>query len=550
MGVAADEERASAHAVVVRSAGAPRDLALVPSLDLEAARVLRGSGATLALDPAGDLIAVRGSLGGRSLYTTRFADGAWGVCSQLEPLVRASDGPLALDVDRLASFALAIQDPHVDRTPFREIRRVPPCTAVHLSADGARARTRPRRTLGPLEGTPEELGEELWRRLERAVAARVGDAKHVGVMVGGGVDSSGLLAAAVAHARGASAAEVTAIAIDFDARSSDQPYLKALAADLGIEPVRLPPSDAAPWYEDSLVLDAQPYIVTSGPLEQMVYRQARAIGADMLLTGCFADEILAGELRALAEEARHGAPIRAIRSAMRLALPWPTTRRERVANYVVRPLVKPLVPRWLTARIAARNARSDEAYFPWAKGRMREALRDLRDWSIEQRAPRTPTERFERFERSQVFADCADGRTQIEAATDMSRVDVYADEDILDLVARVRPSVLCHEDMHRGLFRVALRGKVPESLRTRLDKSWFEPAFAEVVRAAGGFDTLGDLWDVRSLDALDIVDAARFRDETRVLRDNPDDGSLRVAELWSAVTQTLACEAFVRRYAP
>lgn len=551
MGVAQEHERTSSHAVISRAANAPYDLVLAAdTLDLEAAQRLAGTGATVALDPRGDaLIAVRGSLGGRSLYTTRFDDGAWGVCSQLEPLVRASEGPFALDAGRIATFALGVQDSRGDRTPFRGIGRVPPCSAVRLGREGATTRTRPRRNLQPLEGTPDELGEELWRRLLRAVGTRIGSSKRVGVMVGGGVDSSGLCAAAIAHTRGASAAEVTAIALDFDAPGTDRPYLAALAADLGLVPVRLPPRDAGPWYASSFVLDAQPYIMPSGPLERMAYTRARELGIETLLTGQFGDEVLAGELRTLAVEAMSGSPVAAISRALRLRLPWDTTPRERVSNYIVRPILKTFVPAIVRRRLARKNAIADERYFPWAKGQMKEALRDLHVWGTTQHPPRSPSERFERFERSQLFADCADGRTQIESVTGMNRFDVYADEDILELVARVRPSVLCHDDMHRGLFRVALRGHIPEKVRTRLDKSTFERAFTEVAAAGGGFESLGDLWDVRALDALDIVDAARFRAETKPLFEHPDDTPMRIAELWCAATQTLACEAFARRYA-
>jgi hypothetical protein len=206
--------------------------------------------------------------------------------------------------------------------------------------------------------------------------------------------------------------------------------------------------------------------------------------------------------------------------------------------------VKPLVPkRWL-ARIGARQRATE---FPWARPRLQRVLASLHAATSAARAPRSPRERFDELARSSQLADFSDWRGQIEATTGLVRKDPYADEDVVDLLSRVRPSVLCHDDWHRGLFRVALRGHVPESIRLRADKSWFEPAFAEVAEAAGGFARLGDLWDLSSLEALDIVDAAHFRRAMEPLFRSPA-STTESAELWSAATQALACEAFMRRH--
>jgi hypothetical protein len=279
-------------------------------------------------------------------------------------------------------------------------------------------------------------------------------------------------------------------------------------------------------------------------MEQLVFRRARDRGAELLLTGYLADEILAGDLRGLAAEALSGSPWLAVQRAMRLRLPWDTTARERVERYVVRPLLKPLIPQSLLAHNGARDHERD---YPWAGARLRRVLAELRVLASTLRPPRTPTDRFERFARSSLLADYADWRGQMEAATGLVRKDPYADEDTLDLLARVRPSVLCHDDWYRGLFRAALRGRVPESIRMRADKSCFEPAFAEVAEAAGGLRALGDLWDVRALEKLEIVDARRFTEAMEPLFRSPA-STEQSAELWSAATQVLACEAFARRF--
>ncbi|MBX3190012.1 MAG: hypothetical protein KF819_23505 [Labilithrix sp.] len=538
------ELRARGEAVVARTRDAGDECAVRDETRLaDAARDAR-SGAFVALDADGGALLARGSLGGRPLYYARTADDGWIACSQMAPLVRAAGSRFRPDPDRLASLAAGLADPRDDATAFAGVSRVPPCAAVRLVGSRALVHRRPREARTLLDPPVEELAAELWRRVEGAVRRATEGASRVAVMVGGGVDSSSLLAAAVAVARGASTREVHALALDFDAIGTDRPYLAALAAALGIVPVRLAPRDAGPYFTDSLVLDAQPYTLGIGPLERLVFGRARDLGAEVLLSGYMADEILAGDLRGLAVEALEGSPLRAARRAMRLRLPWESTPRKRVEDYVVRPILKPFVPRALLAR---NGARGEARLFPWAGARLRRVLAELREQATEGTAPRSPTERFERFARSVTLADFADLRGQMEAATGLVRKDPYADEDVLDLLARVRPEVMCHDDMHRGLFRAAIRGRVPESIRARLDKSYFEPALAEMADAAGGLSALGDLWTPRALERLSIVDAARFRRAMEPLFRAPASTS-ESAELWALATQVIPCEAFARGF--
>jgi hypothetical protein len=227
-----------------------------------------------------------------------------------------------------------------------------------------------------------------------------------------------------------------------------------------------------------------------------------------------------------------------------LRVPWTSSPRERLEAYVLRPILKPFVPPSLL-RDSGRE--QDERTYPWAGPRMRSVLRELRRQGATKRAPRTPTERFDHFARAELYADYADWRAQIESATGVIRKDPYADEDILDLTARVRPTTLSHDALYRGLFRLSIRGRVPESIVRRMDKCAFEPAFAEVAEAAGGFEVLGDLWKPRALARLGVVDAEGFARSMTPLFREPRSTAVS-AILWSLATQVLACERFARTY--
>lgn len=540
------ETRERGNVVIARDAE-PNDAIVLhdaTTLDRAAAAIHGGAFVALDADVHDAFLLSRGSFGGRPLFHARTVEGGNVACSRLEPILSAAGTRFAPNPDRLSSLCAGIPNPRVDASPFAGVTRVAPCSTVRVHGDRTDVRVRPRIERSTLDGRVEDLAEELWRRFQGSVKRAIGEAKSVAVTVGGGIDSSALLAAAVALARGASGKEVHTLALDFDAEGCDRPYLAALAAELGIVPIRLAPKDAAEFYRGSFLLDAQPYILSIGPMERLMGKRARELGAELILSGNFGDEILAGDLRGFAAEALEGAPLRAARAALRLQVPWDSTPRERLEGYLLRPILKPFVPTFL---LSDNGRAQDEEIYPWAGPRMRGILRELRRQGAHKRAPRTPTERFEHFTRGEVYADCADWRAQIESVTGVIRKDPYADEEVMDFTARVRPTVLSFDDLYRGLFRLSIRGRVPEKIVRRMDKCAFEPAFAEVAEAAGGFDTLGDLWLPRALERHGVVDAEAFKRSMAPLFREPRSTPVS-AILWSLATQVVSCELFVREY--
>jgi hypothetical protein len=118
-------------------------------------------------------------------------------------------------------------------------------------------------------------------------------------------------------------------------------------------------------------------------------------------------------------------------------------------------------------------------------------------------------------------------------------------DDLLEFVACVPPSAMMADGWHRGLLRAALKGHVPEALRMRRDKAWFEPALADVADAAGGVAALRELARVPRLAQLGIVEPGPFLREFERLARAPSAQSS--APLWSRVWQVLAAEAFAAR---
>jgi hypothetical protein len=101
-----------------------------------------------------------------------------------------------------------------------------------------------------------------------------------------------------------------------------------------------------------------------------------------------------------------------------------------------------------------------------------------------------------------------------------------------------------------GLYRRAMRGLIPESIRLRKDKAQGEPAHAEAILAARAEPTLRELSSLAALADAGLVEPGPFRPLfeswlSAVRRgerttDDPAD------ESWHTVWQLLSVEAFLR----
>ena len=122
------------------------------------------------------------------------------------------------------------------------------------------------------------------------------------------------------------------------------------------------------------------------------------------------------------------------------------------------------------------------------------------------------------------------------------RAEPFFDDGVVEFVASLRPEVLTHGEWSRGLFRHAMRGLVPETLRLRQDKSRFGPALQQVLESAGGFSSLEPLAKATALADMGLVEPKRFRERFDELVRTPTAGGL-----WLEIWPVLAGEAFLRQ---
>jgi hypothetical protein len=205
---------------------------------------------------------------------------------------------------------------------------------------------------------------------------------------------------------------------------------------------------------------------------------------------------------------------------------------------VARPILTQRIP---AALKRAHVARSYQRRFPWARG---ESLSYLRR-CLEPAAPppRDPQEAatwiVSRIVR-ETLIDLMDHRAQLETAACITRSDPMLDPELISLAAAIPRPLLLYGDDVRGLFRAGLRGLIPERVRARPDKSYFEPALMRIVDKSDR-GRLEELAEARALADLGLVEPRAFKRQFETVLAHGGHGCLSV---WPA----LATEAFVRAY--
>ncbi len=484
----------------------------------------------------GGLTLFRASGGGRPLYFSTAVEGAVFVGSELEPLARMT-GARAHPTSLARHFAEWPERGSVAICPLDRVSCLSVNEKVRVGGGSCvRALAGERRVEARAGSSAGALADELWLQIRAAVRRSIGGSERVAVLVSGGLDSSGLVAALLEEGR-----EVLPITLDFACTGDDRPHVRALEQAFGLEVVRLEPTQARGLCREVFVADAAPILHGSAPFELLFSRTAEALGADVLLTGVGGDDVLAGDFRAFAGEFR-GRPLATLARLLTLQLPWPMGARQRLQHYLFEPLLggTPLV-----APIRRRRALRYKANFPFAGPELREVLEEAGEGSVHrQKEPASPTERFHAIADAAWTGDIATRRAQIEALSKIPRRDPFMDPDLLAFAAALPVSVLQRGGWHRGLYRAALAGRVPESIRMRRDKGRFEPALAALFSAEGGLDAFPELLRMEAMGALGLVEPEAFRRWTDALRPL---GALDSDQVWT-LFRALSLEAFARRF--
>lgn len=385
--------------------------------------------------------------------------------------------------------------------------------------------------------SPLEAADELWRRFLGSVEHAIRGKKKIAVLTGGGVDSGALLAAAAALVRGASDREAVAVALDFEGEGDDRPHLRALVADLGVTVVRVAPESAGSHVRALLDAPGLPIWSASAAADFELLRRCRELESDIVLAGVGGDDVLDGEPTLLADRLRAG-DAGAVVDAWRLQVPWRASAKERLASFLVRPLLSRVLP--LSLR-RARRRRVQASQWPWAGPALEEYIqREAEAWAPPHIS--TPTARYARLARASYLADVVELCVELADRAEVTMAFPYLDPHLVSFACALPPALMLEGRRLRGLFRLGARGTLTESVRLRKDKARFAEARRRTLLAAGGIDVVADLATMTHSAALGIVDREAFASFFRRFPEAiaEDDAT------WTWTWPALAVEGFLR----
>lgn len=442
----------------------------------DACELLRGTFIVVAFDREHQVATVvRDHLGGRPLVHARVGGGALFAeheRAMVEMLPRAP-GPdrlaLAQWIDRGST--------PTDLTLFEGVRRVPPAHRAVLSADGFAIEPywRPRYE-GVAAGSREEIAERLRASAFAAVERAAEGARRPAVLLSGGLDSSCVAAGLAARREHAGSALALAGVFPTHPETDERELIEATARHTGLPVELIPFDDGASILAPALEhIDrwSLPPVTPNLFAWQPLMARARELDVDAMLDGEGGDELFGFAPHLIADMLRAGRVLAAWRLTGRIpeigADADVRMRLRALRVYGASRLLPPTVKRWRGHRRAVRSPRSLLRVADLS------ALVELKDGarSLALDGPMWWRGLAEGLTRpGEVLGVSAHLRREaIDERIDRRHPFLF-DLDLLR-IALADPPQMQFEIRDRALLRDALRGHIPEAVRTRHEKSFF-----------------------------------------------------------------------------
>ena len=483
---------------------------------------MRGDFALLIWDrERGEGLIARDQLGVRSIFLHE-ASGELRFAGEVRQLLALLPRRPAPDPVSLAHW-LTMGGRPGSATLYAGIRRLNPGSMLLLDRNGAREeRYWEPRFAEPLSGAEPELAERIRVALDRAVARRIPADGLAGVLMSGGLDSSSIAAVAAAQAPG----RVSAYAATFP----DHPAVdeSALIDELRTA-LRLPGIDA----------EVRPGGLVAGALEAVeawelpligwgdfwrlpLLRAAAGAGVRTMLGGDGGDELFGARTYLLADRLCAGHPVEAVRLARELpgAGYGPGRRAEarmvgtmavmgalpyRLHEALRRPLAGRRAPGWLRPE-ATRNLLASEDPLAWKR------LDGPRWWANIAYGLTRGIDEDGIFEHQRQGA----------ALAGLEARHPLFDLDLLELGLRQPPLATFDRYLNRPVLRAGMAGLLPDSVRLRPHKAFFDSLLVDSLVGPDGEATrrlltgpgaeLGAYADLRGIQH-ELLDSDRRRRE-------------------------------------
>jgi asparagine synthase (glutamine-hydrolysing) len=534
--------QASGRPLLVADGAAPA-LGAQPAAWMETLRTARG-GFALVAAADGHVMAARDHLGVRPLFM-RIDGRATYLASEVPVLLALLPRRPAPDPEALAVF-LAGGPVGLVGTLFTGVQPVPPAHALVLGTGGPRLHRYWTPQPRTIEGDP---AHGLLEAIRGAVGRHGGSEPTAGVLLSGGLDSSAVLAVAAEAARAAGRAPPAA----FTAVFPDHPRLDERAAACAVGERWGSPTTLVPIGAGSVVPEADAHVdhwavplqYPSATFFRPVLEAAARRGIRVLLDGEGGDELFGCEPLLIADHARAGD----LRGAWRLACSLPGTEGRldrRQARVVVRSWVLPGLFAPPTMR-RLRRLRGGEGGLPgWLSRPAREAVLDRRAaadeawWQLGR--PRWRARLGWTLTCGRAALGVHDHLRRTAADGGVSDAHPLLDVDLIETVLGLVPEHMFDHTYDRPVLRQAMTGLLPDSVRLRRDKAFFDPLLRDALLGPDRATVDRVLRDARALEPVAAAAAVAALWAGGPAR-HPHGPWLWSAEVWRAY----AAETWLRR---
>jgi asparagine synthase (glutamine-hydrolysing) len=447
---------------------------------------LRGDFVLLVWDARqGEGLIARDQLGVRSLYLADSSSGLW-FASEIHSLLGLLPTRPAPDAASVAHW-IAVSNRPGCSTLYAGIRRLDPGSLLVLDEHGARQVSywSPRFT-EPSRVPPEQHAHDVRGALRRAVCRRIARDGQTGVLMSGGLDSASVAAVAAEQGPGRVSAYSGVFPEHPEVDESDlivqmRQSLGLSGADIEVRPGGLLSSAiecARAWQV--------PLLGWSDFWTLPLLRAAARAGVTVTLGGDGGDELFGPRVHLLADRLRAGRPRQALALALELPGAGDRPPRRQVARVFADSAVVGALPyrlhsalwrgspsrrppRWLHAEAARDLLRSDDP-FAWKR------LDGPRWWAHSAHGLTRGVEETGIFEHQRRRA----------ALAGLEARHPLFDLDLLELALRQPPELTLDRHRSRPVLRASMAGLLPDSVRMRPQKAWFDSLIADCLTGRDG----------------------------------------------------------------
>jgi asparagine synthase (glutamine-hydrolysing) len=372
-------------------------------------------------------------------------------------------------------------------TLYAGVRRLNPGALLALDRHGAREqRYWAPRFREPALAAGAALEDETLRALGRAVGRRIDTHGGTGVLMSGGLDSASVAALAAELAPG----HVTAYAGVFPEHPTvdESQLIDELRDTLALSGLtaQVRPGGLLASALESTAAWQLPLLGWSDFWTLPLLRAAAATGVTHTLGGDGGDELFGARVCVLADRLRAGRPLQALRLSRRLPGAGSRPPRREVLRVLASCALSPSIPyaihdlgwralgrrrapSWMRGEPARELVESDDP-FAWKR------LDGPRWWAQVAHGVTRGVEETGVFEHQRLRARLAG----VEAR------HPFFDLDLVELALRQRPEATLDPDLNRPVLRASMAGRVPESVRTRPRKAWFDALIGDCLDRADG----------------------------------------------------------------